>query len=170
MTTGEKIKAARKAAGWTQKQLAEKIGAATGTIQQYELNKRIPRTDQLFKLSEVLGIDVAVLAGHEEPPPPTDEDYDNMPDYLKLGSLYFQVPTDSYDIPTEKEFHEMSPAEQEYVSLRILADTAPDKLRNELLSHFETLNKDGKVELVRTARALNRDGIYTYGADASTSD
>lgn len=43
MTTGQRIKAARKKAGMTQKEIAEKAGTATGTIQQYELGKRQPR-------------------------------------------------------------------------------------------------------------------------------
>ena len=40
---GKKIKQYRKSADLTQKQLAQKCGYATGTIQQYELGKRSPR-------------------------------------------------------------------------------------------------------------------------------
>ena len=42
-TFGERLQHLRASAGYTQKELAEKSGLATGTIQQYELNKRIPR-------------------------------------------------------------------------------------------------------------------------------
>lgn len=46
MDVSNKIREARKAAGLTQKGLAEKAGLATITIQQYESNKRQPRLDQ----------------------------------------------------------------------------------------------------------------------------
>lgn len=56
MTINERIKAARKAAGMTQAQLAEKIGSATITIQQYEAGKRQPRIEQLQKIASALGL------------------------------------------------------------------------------------------------------------------
>lgn len=55
MDVSNKIREARKAAGLTQKGLAEKAGLATITIQQYESNKRQPRLDQLQKISHALG-------------------------------------------------------------------------------------------------------------------
>ena len=42
---GDYIKIARQKAGLTQKQLAEKVGLATITIQQYERNLREPRLE-----------------------------------------------------------------------------------------------------------------------------
>ena len=57
MTTGQIIQTFRKENGYTQKQLAEKCGMATGTIQQYELNKREPRQEQLRKIADALGVD-----------------------------------------------------------------------------------------------------------------
>lgn len=56
MGIGQRIKAARKSAGLTQKALAEKIGAATGTIQQYELGKRQPRIEQLQVIADALNV------------------------------------------------------------------------------------------------------------------
>ena len=50
MTLGQIMQKIRKEKGYTQKQLAEKCGMATGTIQQYELNKREPRREQLPKM------------------------------------------------------------------------------------------------------------------------
>ena len=57
MTTGQIIQTFRKEKGYTQKQIAEKCGMATGTIQQYELNKREPRQEQLRKIADALGVD-----------------------------------------------------------------------------------------------------------------
>lgn len=58
MTIGQKIQNFRKEKGYTQKQLAEKCGVATGTIQQYELNKREPRQEQLRKIADALEVEL----------------------------------------------------------------------------------------------------------------
>lgn len=65
MTTGQIIQTFRKEKGYTQKQLAEKCGMATGTIQQYELNKQEPRQEQLRKIADALGVDPFSLYSFE---------------------------------------------------------------------------------------------------------
>lgn len=65
MTTGQIMQAVRKAKGYTQKQLAEKCGLATGTIQQYELNKREPRREQLQKIATALDVPLYKLMGFD---------------------------------------------------------------------------------------------------------
>ena len=61
MTIGEQIKKARKSAGLTQAQLAERIGIAAGTIQQYERGIRQPRFEILEKIADELQISVVFL-------------------------------------------------------------------------------------------------------------
>ena len=61
MTTGERIKEARKHRKMTQKQLAEAAGVATGTIQQYELGKREPRYEILIRICKALNISILVF-------------------------------------------------------------------------------------------------------------
>lgn len=56
MGIGEKIKDARKRKKLTQRELAERLGLATGTIQQYELNKREPKQEQVKRIAEALDI------------------------------------------------------------------------------------------------------------------
>ncbi len=51
MSIGSKIREFRKACGWTQKELSEKAGVATVTIQQYERGVRQPRLEQLEKIA-----------------------------------------------------------------------------------------------------------------------
>ena len=63
MDVGKKIQMYRKQAGMTQKQLAENIGVVTGTIQQYELEKRQPRLEQLERIADLLGVMVSDLTG-----------------------------------------------------------------------------------------------------------
>lgn len=59
---GENIRIARQAAGMTQKQLANKIGVALITIQQYESERRRPRIQQLQRLAEVFEVSAYDLA------------------------------------------------------------------------------------------------------------
>ena len=63
MTTGQYIKAARVAAGLTQKQLADKLGISYVNISQLEngRSKRGPTLETLNKIAAVLGISVSAL-------------------------------------------------------------------------------------------------------------
>lgn len=56
MSLGQKIRQARKEAGLTQAQLAEKCGLAAITIQQYERDKREPRMEQLVAIMDALHV------------------------------------------------------------------------------------------------------------------
>lgn len=63
MTVGERIRAARKAKGLTQKQLGEACGIAEPTIRRYELGKLNPKFETLEKLAKPLGVSVSYLKG-----------------------------------------------------------------------------------------------------------
>lgn len=56
LTFGEKIKLARKARKFTQKQLADKIGAAHNSISDWENNKNKPDSDTIELLCGILEI------------------------------------------------------------------------------------------------------------------
>lgn len=53
-TFGDKLKAARQAAGLTQAALAESSGIPLGTIREYEQNKREPLLSKAGKLARAL--------------------------------------------------------------------------------------------------------------------
>lgn len=61
MTTGERIKAARKKAGLTQKSLGEKCNMPDSQIRQYELGMVNPKIDTLNRIAEALSIPIAEL-------------------------------------------------------------------------------------------------------------
>ena len=63
LTIGENIKKYRKAKGFTQKELAESVGVAAITIQQYERNVREPKMDTVVRIAQALGISVTDLYG-----------------------------------------------------------------------------------------------------------
>ena len=61
MDLGSNIKKYRKEAGLTQKELAELLDVAVGTIQQYELGKRQPRLEMINRIAGALGIGIRRL-------------------------------------------------------------------------------------------------------------
>lgn len=64
MGYGKRIQEARKRKGLTQKELANMLGLATGTIQQYELEKRRPKADTVEKMSLILSLEpIEILTG-----------------------------------------------------------------------------------------------------------
>lgn len=56
----------RRMKGFTQAGLAKEIGVTTRSIQNYELGSRLPRTDTIEKLADVLDIDKNALLSDEE--------------------------------------------------------------------------------------------------------
>lgn len=61
MTVGEKIQAIRKEKGLSQKELADKLGIAPGTIQQYEAGKRKVTIEKLMRIAATLEVPVERL-------------------------------------------------------------------------------------------------------------
>lgn len=61
MNLGSNIQKYRKEAGLTQKELAETLGVAVGTIQQYELGKRQPRLEMINRIAGALGVGIRRL-------------------------------------------------------------------------------------------------------------
>ena len=58
MTLSEKIKNARKAAGLTQQQVADKVGIAKEVYQMYEYGTRNPRLEKLKAIADACGVDL----------------------------------------------------------------------------------------------------------------
>lgn len=78
MTIGQRIQRSRKGKNLTQKELAAKLGLATGTIQQYELGKRQPRLEQFKAIASALDVDVNWLMNGQT----MEERKQDMKDYV----------------------------------------------------------------------------------------
>jgi transcriptional regulator with XRE-family HTH domain len=70
---GENIKRARKAAGLTQQQLADKIEKGFSTVQKYELGLVSPPLDILGKIAEALDFSLGYFIGFG-----IEKDYERM--------------------------------------------------------------------------------------------
>ena len=55
------IREFRKKKGWTQKDLADKLGVALDTISRYETESREPRASELKKMAEIFGCSVDAI-------------------------------------------------------------------------------------------------------------
>lgn len=73
MTFGEKLKSARKAKNFTQKELAHKIGAKHNSISDWESDKNKPDIDTVELLCGILDITPTYLLGHK-----SNEEYGNI--------------------------------------------------------------------------------------------
>jgi transcriptional regulator with XRE-family HTH domain len=58
MPLGERIRQLRKEAGWSQAELAEKIGADPGRVSRYEAGRITPSAEALVRLAETLSISI----------------------------------------------------------------------------------------------------------------
>ena len=63
MTAGEQIKAARKKAGLTQRQLGEKLGISYQAVAQWENDLRNPKIESLRAIANALGVPARDLTG-----------------------------------------------------------------------------------------------------------
>ena len=66
MTTGQRIKAARKGAKMTQAELAEKLGIPYQSVSQWERDTRNPKYETLKKIADAIGVEWYTLVPPEE--------------------------------------------------------------------------------------------------------
>lgn len=66
-TLGERLAAARKEAGYTQKEAADILGISSGAIGMYETDKRSPDPDMLRKFATLYRVDGNYLLGSGRP-------------------------------------------------------------------------------------------------------
>lgn len=62
---GSRIKAAREASGYNQRELALLVGVTGGAVAAWDIGRAVPRADLLPTLARVLGTTVAYLIGDE---------------------------------------------------------------------------------------------------------
>lgn len=87
---GYKIAEARIAKGWSQQELADKLGTTQQTIQRYESGARDIKSSVLVKLSVALGVTISYLLGMENAAIPNTA----MTDVPLYGSIAAGTPID----------------------------------------------------------------------------
>lgn len=87
-TIGTNIKTARKNAGLSQVQLAQKAGITKAAISRYESGLRKPRAEHLKAMAEALGISTDELLGIPPLPSKAIPLFDNDPTLVEMPSLH----------------------------------------------------------------------------------
>jgi transcriptional regulator with XRE-family HTH domain len=64
----------RKSRGYSQAQVAMKLGISQGAISQWEHGTTVPAAEQLLSLADIYGISVDEILGRSAPEPKTDDD------------------------------------------------------------------------------------------------
>lgn len=176
MTTGDRIKAARKKAGLTQAELAQKLGVTYQSLAQYERGRRNPKLETIRKIAAALGVSDRELMGDYEYDKP---DAPQMKDILAAENWNRWVDEnrkpifssreefekwsrdiDPSDPPLMTEYFLMDPPEE-----GIKKEPAPEESRltddvMELVDNYDALNQEGKDILLNTSRGLVASGLY----------
>ena len=137
MTIGERIKAARKAAGMSQKDLAAKMGVTQSNISQYENDYATPSMATLFKYADALGCGVSDLLFDKE-------------------AAFAAI--ERYSKPEKKE--ERIRRQIAYYDSLDRAHLVPDE-EEKLVSYYNHLNAAGKEKLLSYASDLAQIAAYT---------
>lgn len=142
MTTGERIKAARKNAKLTQKELGAKLGIAYQTLAQWENDLRNPKYETLQKIASALEIDLSELL--------PDDRQQTVDDTLKLFGI-----TDPYSQRLVAVTAERM--EYEYSARRGYSFSEAEF---SLIAAFSKLNEDGQKKAVERVEELTEIPKY----------
>ena len=144
MTTGEKIKAARKKAKMTQAQLAEKMKIPYQSIGQWERDIRNPKPDTLKSIAKYLNCNYLDLYG--------DEDSKEIAEYIKQGMKLGAQANDGLtraEILSEYMEHGYSFVQDE----------------SRLVSAYNSLNIDGQSLALATVEGMATSERFKKKAD-----
>ena len=105
MALGKKIQFLRNKKHWSQKELAEKLKIATGTLQQYELDKREPKLAMLNNIAKIFEIPVSVLV--DEKAEIISDSFDkNLPPQIYCNFCHWTYsPYNKYQVKEHLEHH-----------------------------------------------------------------
>lgn len=142
MKLGQIIQEKRKKAGLTQKELAEKVGVATITIQQYERNAREPKLETIKKIANVLGASQYELL---RPVMERDDDFVNSEWFAEMSD------EDIFDAMLP------SPDEAQRETKKIIRQK---ELLDSINLDFLVLNEDGQEEAAKRIQELTEIPKY----------
>lgn len=107
MSVGEEIRKARKKAGLTQLDLAERAGLAHITVHQYEAGKRQPGIKQIKSIAKALDIPVSTLIDSPE------EAAAALDETIAQGTGVISM--DSFTYALQNETRELSKSDKELI-------------------------------------------------------
>lgn len=140
----QRLKAQRDKVGFTQAQLAEKIGVSSQTISAYEKNSagekgKTPTLDKAVALAQTLGVSLDYLCGVLLDIEEENEPFENLADvvsHLKILTRYFRCDVSSKKIDLDEDECYTTFDEQGDGAEVTTSDAAVLTIRSEMLAHF----------------------------------
>lgn len=150
------LKEFREKNGWTQEELAEKVGVSKGTINRWEQRKSNPSKLATEKLIE-LGINIGNLESNEE-----DFRLGNEREFNYNGQKYFVKPQPYVlNAPSDQNyFHDLLITIQEQMNTSIPWDVY--KKRLSMIEYVEPGTKTSQ-SILEKENLMQRVGIQTMG-------
>ena len=136
MTTGQRIQAARKAAGLTQKELGERIGVTFQGVAQWENNLRKPKFETLQRIADALNVKVETLD-------------DRLNPHLEVYDFFCDEAP-----PSHLPDFLMRNSDGQFIQASI------ETMAGQLLYSFSNLNEMGQREAIRRVEELNEVPKY----------
>lgn len=143
MTTGERIRQARKSAGLTQAELAHKLGISAAGIAQWENDLRNPKIETIKKIADALGVDAWTLV-----------------DPAVAGeSAAVELPA---GLPDERraELEQMARDRAQVLAFAKLDGEREQKLLDQIVKDFQYLNDAGQVTAAERVHELTEIERY----------
>ncbi len=167
MTIGERIKSARKQAGMTQQELAERLETSYVGISLWESGKRRPKPESLKRIAEVLNIPTAFFT---ETGNMSEQEVLDFISWAWPRADYQMVQQHSEGAQEEIERWERVCSELHKIHDEIVAkQQAEDKKRSvqaeELLGIFEQFNPKGKKKIIELAKEFSKIPEYQLLSD-----
>lgn len=171
MTTGERIKAARKKANMTQAALGKELGVSASMVAQYENGARKPKYETLQTIAEALDVTVGYFLGHDSIDAKqfldalrkrdirAVEQMSGLPEGVLLPML---TPEDVADLERstievfQKSAHSWEGEEEFASEVRVRHDSDLEKL----LDYFYRLNEEGRCAALDRVQELTEIPKY----------
>lgn len=155
MSIGARIKKARKERGWSQADVAEKIGAAQTTISSWETDRTVPTREDVARVAAALGLAAAELEVVDRGPAR------GYPLVGKVGAGGEGLYEDDYPLGAASDYIEPlpgMPVEADIVALETEGDSMAPLVLDGDLAFFGPIRHDVEALLNKRVMARLADG------------
>ena len=146
MSTGEKIKIARKKAGLTQRELGEKLGVSQSAVGQFERDRSNPKLETLEKIASALKTPISELL---------DNNFANTREWKELEKL-----RDKKEKESTETLSAILNTLKEIITRNDECDIFTNIPEEDLLYYFWLLNENGQNKAIEQVGLLTEIPKY----------
>lgn len=145
MSIGEAIKAARRAAGLTQAELAQKLGVTPQTVSQYERGLINPKIETLQKFADALGVDAWNLSD---------------PMFFGQGGVPHLIAGSNATDETRAYIQQLENERARLMGMLKLEQEREKAIIDQMIDDFQHLNNEGQTKAAERVRELTEIARY----------